>query len=477
MHYLTERLTFDQLFRHSEKKRITRSATVRGPPLDIDANSDAIYHTFNFKSFPSTTGLRHRGYVRFFRPQRKNPNGVPLQHIPCEVDCSCPDFRYRWAWVLKQHQSSRVGPQSLNKAFNQAPKKTNPAKIPGLCKHILACRNYIYNLLSKFPEGEPDTAEKLDQMVKWATTRANNFPELSANAKDREKWYKAAKDARRRGQPVPPGPPPRYQPKSGPPTEIEPEDSTPLPPKLPAAPAKKGGPMLPKAGKPKMAPASSFATTPPPGARGRTLPVNPGPPVSGSQKLAQRASAAGFETPAEYQAKRTIGDSLGTLPTSCVSSLDVGNHDHNDLKSMDKSLTEARKLIAEMEQDELDQPTPNAGAPPVDAAPPMDDMPPGGGDDLPPSEPPVSDDAIGADTEGNVFLQILSDIRDFLAVIAGVDGAGEEGPEGPEGPGGPPLPDEGEDEDKSAVDAIPEPPEDEDEDEEAQGGTAPRPPE
>src|SRR5271157_6465088 len=84
---LFEDMTFDQLFRYSEPKRVKRSLTVRGPPLEINGNSDAVYHIFNFKSFPSTTGLRHHGYVRFKKP-KGNPR-KPLQHIPCEVDCSC----------------------------------------------------------------------------------------------------------------------------------------------------------------------------------------------------------------------------------------------------------------------------------------------------------------------------------------------------------------------------------------------------
>lgn len=87
--FLEERMTFDQLFKYSEPKRVKRSLTVRGPPMEIDANSDAIYHTFNFKSFPSTTGLRHHGYIKFLRPRNQDPNKVALQHVPCVVDCTC----------------------------------------------------------------------------------------------------------------------------------------------------------------------------------------------------------------------------------------------------------------------------------------------------------------------------------------------------------------------------------------------------
>ena len=154
---IEERLSFDQLFRMSEPKRVGRSFKVRGPPLEIDSYQSAVYYIFNFKANPSTTGLRHKGYVKFYKP--KSGQQTPLQHVDCLVDCTCPDYRYRWAWANKQRQSSVVGPQSLNQAWNRAPRKTNPQGKPGLCKHILAAREYIYGLLAAFPNDEPDTSE------------------------------------------------------------------------------------------------------------------------------------------------------------------------------------------------------------------------------------------------------------------------------------------------------------------------------
>ena len=162
---LCERLTFDKLFRMSEPKRVLRSNTVKGPPLEIDSYQDVVYYCFNFKANPSTTGLRHKGYVKFFKPA--NPRAKPLQHLDCLVDCTCPDYRYRWAWTNKQRGSGVVGSNSLNQAWNKAPRRTNPAGRSGLCKHILAARSYIYGLLSSFPGDEPDTAEKLNKLTKY----------------------------------------------------------------------------------------------------------------------------------------------------------------------------------------------------------------------------------------------------------------------------------------------------------------------
>lgn len=74
---------------------------------------------------------------------------------------------------------------------------------------------------------------------------------------------------------------------------------------------------------------------------------------------------------------------------------------------------EALKLVEELEDD-----VPADGAP-VDEAPPGDTD----GADLPPSEPPVEDSAMDIDTEGNVALQLLADIKNLLAQLVG----GEEG--------------------------------------------------
>lgn len=82
---ITEALTFDQMFRLSEPKRVVRSRTVKGPPLEVRAFDDATYHFFNFKSNPSTTGLRHRGYIKFKKPRKD----LPLSQVKCEVDCTC----------------------------------------------------------------------------------------------------------------------------------------------------------------------------------------------------------------------------------------------------------------------------------------------------------------------------------------------------------------------------------------------------
>lgn len=401
--YLAERLTFDQLFRLSEPKRVRRSDTVRGPPLQINAHTDSIYHTFNFKSFPSTTGLRHHGYIRFFKPSGKSGNQTPLQHLPCEVDCTCPDFRYRWAWVLKQKGSSRVGSRSMNQAWNKAPWKTNPQQRVSLCKHILAARDYIYGLMGGFGR-TLDTGEFLDTLVQYANRRWNDWEGQSANAKEREKWYRAAKAARAAGKPVPPGPPALYRPPA-----LKPAPEVPV---RPLAPSREKAPALPNAGVPAVPPLAV-----PPGERGRGLPPikRPGPPPAGP----------GRRESLETGVSRVNGQLMREV----------------------MNLNEAIQVVEKL-RDEVAVAAPLKTASAADA--------------LPPSETPTSDAAVGADTEGNVVLQLLTDIKNLLSalVAAETDSSEEE-----------PSAEEPEDE-EAGLDAIPEPPEPDETEDQAQNPTA-----
>jgi hypothetical protein len=84
---LTEEMTYAQLFNMTDAGRHARSSKVRGPPLEIFAGDRKAYHIFNFKSYPSTTGFRHRGYIAFKKPRNGQPQ--PSESLPVEVDCTC----------------------------------------------------------------------------------------------------------------------------------------------------------------------------------------------------------------------------------------------------------------------------------------------------------------------------------------------------------------------------------------------------
>jgi hypothetical protein len=185
---LLERLTFDQLMAVSEPKRVLRSKTVRGPPLAVDAKNDGVYYSFNFKAYPSTEKKRHKGYIKFFKPKKK----TPLEKVECLVDCDCKDYKFRWAWANKQRGSSVVGSKSLNQAWNKAPKIANPTGRSGLCKHLLALRDFIYGEYENFDGIEGGTPERLDAVVKdiqsKGTKSTQPLPTKRPDKQDPKAW-------------------------------------------------------------------------------------------------------------------------------------------------------------------------------------------------------------------------------------------------------------------------------------------------
>lgn len=458
---LCERLTFDKLFRISDPKRVYRSFTVRGPPLEIDSYQDTVYYTFNFKANPSTTGLRHRGYLKFFKPKNKNPKDIPLQHLECLVDCECPDFRYRWAWANKQRQSSVVGPQSLNQAWNKAPRITNPHGKPGLCKHILAARAFIYGLLSSFEGDEPDTAEKLNKLTKHATKRWTDFEGQMAAAKAKEREIRRRREQYNLGQvPLQPEAPALPElPVAEPPEAETPDELKPAPAPEPAPLAKPPGqrgrtmPVPPPTQKPLAVP---------PGQRGRNMPTGQKPAPQLAVPPGQRGRTMPTGKPIT-KPKRVIGnrkvkplESIGWIRAAdarlCEPMRDLILESVVNANSESMSnIQEALKLVQEMETDELSRlgsEDAGAGAPPVDFDGMGGDV---GGDTLAPSEPPMSDSAIGADTEGESALAILRSIdnslQQIVAAVAppelppgdemGMEGGDMGAPGG--GAGGPPM--------------------------------------
>lgn len=246
-------LTYDKLFRRSDPKRIWRSGQVRGPPLELDSYKDATYYTFNFKSYPSTTGLRHRGYIKFEKPSHGRP--MPAEKLPVVVDCTCPDFKFRWAWANKQRGASKVGGQSLNQAHDRAPRITNPSNKIGLCKHLLAARNYIYGVIERFDKDQPasqrqrgrgtqDIAWKLDQLVKYANKRWINFDKETEQAKKRQQLYRQVQQARNVAGPMPAAEVPPNIDNELPvplPADVAPEQPQPPAPGRPA-PVQRGAP-------------------------------------------------------------------------------------------------------------------------------------------------------------------------------------------------------------------------------------------
>lgn len=321
--YLPEVLSFDQLYRYSEPKRVVRSLSVKGPPLKISANEDSVYWAFNFKAFPSTTGLRHQGYIKFLKPASPRP----LEQVKCVVDCDCQDYRYRWAWSNKQRGSSRVGPQSMNGAFNQAPRVTNPRNIPGLCKHLLALKDYIYGSMSTLQGEGPDDGKMLSRLVKYANKKWANMPQEIERARERDRRSAEARAARNRGERLPP----RTQ-------TDEPQNASEIPPSIPTSSD------TPKVGE------------------------EPALKV-GSDKQADQAEKAGFSSAAEFNAKRRMGDSLENGPAD-------SNLTQNKVfrPEMNKDLQESIAILEDFDSgsfasDPVEQTDAAASGPAIETAP------------------------------------------------------------------------------------------------------------
>lgn len=458
---LCERLTYDKLFRVSEPKRVIRRLTVKGPPLEIDSYQDSLYYIFNFKSSPSTTGLRHKGYIKFFKPKNKN---TPLQHMECLVDCDCADFRYRWAWAIKQRGSSVVGPNSLNQAWNKAPRKTNPTSRISLCKHLLAAKDHLYGQLYNFPVNVPDTAEKLDKLTRKSQKMWTDMDSYVAAAKAREKEINKRKALR---NVIGPHLPPDYslfQPKTYS-TLDEPMATEPVTPKRDkntpsSADNRKENPQSTKS-------TAAFKSAAPPdlpkqpfkkeAPAAPTAPASPEvPPIAKLGGKSGAAPASNKPAPAAKKPAKPLPKYNFLKQKQNPSFESVVNTNKVTDRMNKQKLTEAIKLIEEIEDDFMPK---GPGADVMGA--PEDSM---GGDPLGsemPSEPPIEDSALGADTEGETALGLLTQIKNLLQQLVSGSPDAEAAPELPPAEGEE-LPEEAPMEEESPAEEAA--PEDEEED-------------
>jgi hypothetical protein len=95
-----------------------------------------------------------------------------MDEVVCKVDCSCPDYKYRWAYANAAQQAGEVGGDSLNRSNGNAPVKTNPGKKPSLCKHLVALKDY---LRTKLQESDGDLNERLSRIIKESPTFSVNY--------------------------------------------------------------------------------------------------------------------------------------------------------------------------------------------------------------------------------------------------------------------------------------------------------------
>lgn len=103
------------------------------------ATINIYYVVFKF-SVASTSGSMNTVYIR----TQPDFNNTEFLNNKVQIYCSCKDFMYRSAWVLKQHESlyrSIETDAKLGSALSDAPKSTTKTSI--LCKHAYAALRYL----------------------------------------------------------------------------------------------------------------------------------------------------------------------------------------------------------------------------------------------------------------------------------------------------------------------------------------------
>lgn len=138
---VNERMSYKDLLNTSEDGRVARSNDVRVRPLRVTTLKGNEAWTFSYKSDPSTTGKSWKGYIKFFVEHVSK--GSNAEDLDCIVDCSCPDFKFVWAYADTRQDASVIGSNGINGCINRPPRKTNPQQKPGLCKHLIALKNYL----------------------------------------------------------------------------------------------------------------------------------------------------------------------------------------------------------------------------------------------------------------------------------------------------------------------------------------------
>lgn len=75
---------------------------------------------------------RYNQVVRPFDRLYEGPLSGKAGRVKLVCLCNCPDFQYRWRWVLSELGAAPPGP------VDEPPDITNPSRQPGICKHLLA---------------------------------------------------------------------------------------------------------------------------------------------------------------------------------------------------------------------------------------------------------------------------------------------------------------------------------------------------
>lgn len=174
---LVEKMSFKQLLSRTDGGRRDRGSRMRVRSLAGSANENEEHFNFSYKSAPDhiTTMKPHTGQISFEKDAYKKFRGKrSMDEVMCKVDCSCPDYKYRWAYANAAQQAGEMGGDSLNKSNGNVPVQTNPGKKPSLCKHLVALKDY---LRTKLQESDGQLNDRLSKIIKENPTFAVEYKE------------------------------------------------------------------------------------------------------------------------------------------------------------------------------------------------------------------------------------------------------------------------------------------------------------
>lgn len=184
---LTERMSFRDLFRVSDPARVDRSRDVHAKSLKVTSIDGNEAWTFSYKSNPSTSGQRWQGYVRFLKEDVSHKDKA--DQLDCMVDCTCPDYRFRWAYNNAKQDAGALGAGAWNASNGRPPRPREQGGVgdlgPGMCKHLIALGEYLKtNIEPEAPEPE-EKPQPPKPVVKKAPTPAQS----TVNAPEPEDTY------------------------------------------------------------------------------------------------------------------------------------------------------------------------------------------------------------------------------------------------------------------------------------------------
>jgi hypothetical protein len=166
---IVEKMSYEDLMRVSDPNRKNRASRIPAKSLVAKSVNDREAWKFSYKTprDENTTGLRHQGFIYFYKSEM-NP-GDNAMKIPCSVDCSCPDYRFRFSYANKSQDAGENGPNSLNRGLNY-PSSINRG--PGLCKHLISLKEYLRTTI----EGEPVPSPEPNEPPKHAPIAIPKIP-------------------------------------------------------------------------------------------------------------------------------------------------------------------------------------------------------------------------------------------------------------------------------------------------------------